>query len=208
KGGGIMKASEKAPTAEEAAPVPPKEAPKAEVAAPAPVKLIKPETATIKKGIAPVDLKKSVKEPKKQESREIALDRESMAAKPAKAAAVRTPGAATTNSGFDLTAQSPGVSDGSDSVSGPMAFYLAAAKNKIWANWLRQIRPDFSGIATVTFTIHRDGSIDEVQVIESSGSQTIDRLAERAVISTQLSPMPNSFEKDSLVIHANFKPVS
>jgi outer membrane biosynthesis protein TonB len=50
--------------------------------------------------------------------------------------------------------------------------------------------------------------VDQVEVIESSGSATIDRLAERAILSTQLGPLPNAYEKETLVVHANFKPVS
>ena len=76
------------------------------------------------------------------------------------------------------------------------------------ATWTRQIRPELAGNVKVAFTIHRDGSVDEVEIIESSGSPTVDRLAERAVISTQLGPLPNGYEKETLVVHANFKPVS
>jgi TonB family protein len=59
----------------------------------------------------------------------------------------------------------------------------------------------------IAFTIHRDGTVDQVEIIESSGSSAIDRLAERAVITTQLGPLPNAYEKETLVVHANFKPV-
>ena len=92
--------------------------------------------------------------------------------------------------------------------AGPLAFYLAAAQNKIWATWARQIRPEFAGNVKIAFTIHRDGSVDQIEILESSGSATIDRLAERAVVSTQLGPLPNAYEKETLVVHANFKPVS
>ena len=60
----------------------------------------------------------------------------------------------------------------------------------------------------VSFTIHRDGSVDQVEVVQSSGSAALDRLAERAVLSTQLGPLPNAYDKETLVVHANFKPVS
>ena len=100
------------------------------------------------------------------------------------------------------------VLNGTTGPTGPLGFYLAAAQNRIWATWARQIRPDVAGNVKVAFTIHRDGSVDQVEVVESSGSSTIDRLAERAVISTQLGPLPNSYEKETLVVHANFKPVS
>jgi outer membrane biosynthesis protein TonB len=76
KGGGMPRAAEPAvETPPEAAPPAPVEAPKPEVKAPAPVKLIKPETVAPKKGLAPVDLKRSVKDRKKVESREIATEK-------------------------------------------------------------------------------------------------------------------------------------
>lgn len=197
KGGGMPRAAEPAPV----------EAPKAAPQPPAPARLIKPETVIPKKGLAPVDLKRSVKDVKKAESREIATEKIPKKDPPA-GAAPSAPGAASAATGLDFTAQTPGVLNGTTGPTGPLGFYLAAAQNKIWATWARQIRPEFTGNVKVAFTIHRDGSVDEVEIIESSGSATVDRLAERAVISTQLGPLPNGYEKETLVVHANFKPVS
>lgn len=204
KGGGMPRAAEPVERAPEPAPV---EAPKAAPQPPAPARLIKPETVIPKKGLAPVDLKRSVKDVKKTESREIATEKIAKKDPPA-GAAPSTPGAASAATGLDFTAQTPGVLNGTTGPTGPLGFYLAAAQNKIWATWARQIRPEFTGNVKVAFTIHRDGSVDEVEIIESSGSATVDRLAERAVISTQLGPLPNGYEKETLVVHANFKPVS
>ena len=206
RGGGMPRVPAPAATEESSAPAP-VEAPKAAPKAPAPVKLIKPETVSIKKGLAPVDLKRSVKEPRKAESREIATEKVSSSPTPTSAPAPAA-GAASAATGLDFTAQTPGVIDGTTGPTGPLGFYLASVKNKIWATWARQIRPDLAGNVKIAFTIHRDGSVDEVEIIESSGSPTVDRLAERAVISTQLGPLPNSYEKETLVVHANFKPVS
>lgn len=194
KGGGIPKAAAPVEKPAEAPPAP--EAPKAEVKPPAPAALIKPVAPTIKKGVSPVDLKRSVKEPKERPSQERATEK---LTKPAPSAAA---------AGLDFTAQTPGVINGTTGPTGALGFYLAAAQNKIWATWARQIRPDFSGNVKVAFTINRDGSVDGVEVIESSGSSSLDRLAERAVLSTQLGPLPNAYEKETLVVHANFKPVS
>ena len=206
KGGGMPRAAEPVEAPETAAPAP-VEAPKAAPQPPAPVRLIKPETVIPKKGLAPVDLKRSVKDVKKAESREIATEKIPRKDPPA-GGAPATPGAASAATGLDFTAQTPGVLNGTTGPTGPLGFYLAAAQNKIWATWARQIRPELSGNVKVAFTIHRDGSVDEVEIIESSGSATVDRLAERAVISTQLGPLPNGYEKETLVVHANFKPVS
>lgn len=208
KGGGVPRVVQPAGPQTEAAPAPPVEAPKVEPkAAPAPVKLIKPEAPTIKKGVAPVELKRSVKEPKNQESRERATEK---ITKPeaARAATAPTLGIAASASGLDFSSPDEGVIDGTNGPVGPLGFYLAGVKNRIWATWARQIRPDFTGSVKVAFTIHRDGSVDEVEVVQTSGSAALDRLAERAVISTQLGPLPNAYDKETLLVHANFKPVS
>jgi periplasmic protein TonB len=188
------------PPSERVAESKPKEPP-APAAAP---KFIKPPTEVAKKGVAPVDQKRSVKD-RPVESQQRAVEKVP-SSQPTRPAAVPTPG----TGGDDplQIAPSPGTFDGQDGVSGALAFYLAAAKNKIWANWARQIRPDFSGSVRVTFTIHRDGSIDQIQVLDSSGSSAIDRLAERALLSTQLGPLPTSYEKETLVVNATFKPAS
>ena len=205
KGGGGMPAA-KEPT--EAPPAPePVEAPKAVVNAPAVERLIKPEKAAVKTGLAPVDAKKNVKMPRRSESREIAISK-LPAVEASRAISFPTPGPANSSKGLDFLPQTPGVANGSTGASGALGFYLAAAQNRIWATWARQLKPDFSGSVKVSFTIHRDGSIDQVEIIESSGSLSLDRLAERAVLSTQLGPLPNSYEKDTLLIHAIFKPVS
>lgn len=207
KGGGMPRATEPAEAPTETAPPAAVEAPKPAPKPPAPARLIKPETVVPKKGLAPADLKRSVKDVKKPESREIATEKVPRKDPPAGAAAT-APGSASAATGLDFAAQTPGVLNGTTGPTGPLGFYLAAAQNKIWATWARQIRPDLAGSVKVAFTIHRDGSIDQVEVIESSGSATIDRLAERAVVSTQLGPIPNSYEKETILIHATFKPVS
>lgn len=190
RGGGMPRAAEPEPV-------------KAE---PAPERLIKPETVPIKQGLVPVDRKRSAREPREKQSREIA--QEKLPAKAPTPSAAPTPGDKSASTGLDFSAQMPGVVNGTTGPTGALGFYLAAAQNKIWATWARQIRPDLASHVTVTFTIHRDGSVDEVEVIESSGSSTLDRLAERAVLSTQLGPLPNAYEKETLVVHATFKPTS
>ena len=206
RGGGMPKAAEPAAVPAEAAPPSPVAPVRPVERAPAPAKLIKPEAAVAKKGVAPVDLKRSVKETK-QESREVAVEKVGKP-EPAKAAQAPTPGVASAATGLDFSATQPGVIDGITGPTGPLGFYLAAAKNKIWAAWARQITPDFSGSVKVAFTIHRDGVIDQIEIIQASGSATIDRLAERTLLSTQLGPLPSSYEKETLVVHANFKPIS
>ena len=173
--------------------------------APAPV-LVKPKTEVAKKGVVPVDRKTSVKE-RPLESRERATEKVS-ARQPPQPATAPTAAEGTSSSPVDFATGAPGTADGTLGVSGPLAFYLAAAKNRIQATWLRQIRPDFAGSVRVSFVIHREGRIDGIQILESSGSAAIDRLAERTLLTTALGPLPNTYDKETLPIHATFKPLS
>ena len=208
RGGGRPRAAE-APRAEEAPPAPAEAKPKAapEPPRPAPEALVKPVKDVVRKGVAPVDRRTSLREPKERSSREIATEKVTPPSR-SNPPTAPTPGAAAANDGLDFTAQTPGVVNGTTGPTGPLGFYLAAAQNRIWANWARQIRPDLAAPVKVAFTIHRDGSIDGIEILQTSGSPTLDRLAERAILTTQLGPLPNAYDKETLVVHANFKPVS
>lgn len=181
---------------------------KPEVKPPAAPILIKPEKQAPKKGLAPLESKKNAKTPRKMESRDVATAAVEKPSIKATATPSVSPQSNPANSGLEFLPQTPGSATGTDGPTGALGFYLAAAKAKITAAWARQIRPDFSGSVKVAFTIHRDGSIDGVQVIESSGTDGVDRLAQRAVLSTQLGPLPSSYVEDTILIHANFKPIS
>ena len=62
---------------------------------------------------------------------------------------------------------------------------------------------------TVRFTILADGSLGDVQVVESSGATLLDMAAKRAVYSAQpFGPLPKSYGTTSYTIQAIFKPSS
>ncbi len=86
KGGGMPRAVEPVEAPAAPAPAEPVKA-EAEPRPPAPEKLIKPEKVVPKKGLAPVDLKRSVKDSKKLESREIATEKITKSQPPRSAAA-------------------------------------------------------------------------------------------------------------------------
>lgn len=77
------------------------------------------------------------------------------------------------------------------------AWYVAAVRNRISGNWLLStISPRILTAPRVylTFDIRRDGSIDNVQITQSSGIPEVDRSALRAVLaSNPLTPLPSDY---------------
>jgi TonB family protein len=87
-------------------------------------------------------------------------------------------------------------------------YYLAMLQMKIQQNWNvpKGLPASEEGvIATVKFTIRRDGSITRVDVEESSGLRFFDQSAVRAVINAgPAPPLPRAYGEDQLGVHVNF----
>jgi TonB family protein len=78
---------------------------------------------------------------------------------------------------------------------------------RIRANW--NDRPGAVGQTVMMFTIQRDGRITGIAVEKSSGNQTLDANAQRALALTdgqrQLPPLPEPFPNSTLTVHLNFE---
>lgn len=77
------------------------------------------------------------------------------------------------------------------------SWYVAAVRNRISGNWLLStISP---GILTaprvyLTFEIRRDGTVENIEITQSSGTPEVDRSALRAVLaSNPLAPLPPDY---------------
>ena len=82
--------------------------------------------------------------------------------------------------------------------------YLLTMTRLIQTNWRSNQGQD--GSNQVRFTIHRDGTISDVSVEQSSVSQLLDMASQRAVITTrQLPPLPAQFTGDHLTVHLVFQ---
>lgn len=80
-------------------------------------------------------------------------------------------------------------------------YYLDRVAGTISSNW---VRPPIAGIESgvIYFKIHKDGSVTELAVRETSGSDDFDRAAMRAVeASAPLPPLPVGYKKDWLGIN-------
>ena len=87
--------------------------------------------------------------------------------------------------------------------------YFSGIKEKIEWAWVypqeAQQRGQM-GVLTLTFTILRDGSLKTVKLVRSSGFQSLDQAAIRAVRdAADFGPMPSSWDDEELTILANFE---
>jgi TonB family protein len=82
--------------------------------------------------------------------------------------------------------------------------YVALMLDAIRRNW--DNKQQASGVAIVRYTIQRDGRLTDVQLERSSGYQTLDYFATRAVQATrQIPALPAAFNEPSLTVSLTFE---
>ncbi len=86
----------------------------------------------------------------------------------------------------------------------PFTYYLTIIQEKITENWTPWGEDQPSGEVVIYFRILKDGRISHIQVETSSGNQSLDQSALRAVALTRLPGLPQEFEYDFLAVHFGF----
>jgi TonB family protein len=82
--------------------------------------------------------------------------------------------------------------------------YIALMFQRIHQNW--NARQGSGGITTMKFTIQRDGTLTDIQMVRSSSNQTLDFLAQRALLAIRQLPMlPEAYPHPTLVINLDFE---
>lgn len=101
---------------------------------------------------------------------------------------------------------------------GPLSFesqwydwgeYAQSMVSRIRVNWYNNmpqlIRTGLKGVVTIRFTIHRDGSLNEITILESSGHPPYDFAAKKAIeLSSPLNPLPADFPNATEHVTAMF----
>jgi TonB family protein len=86
----------------------------------------------------------------------------------------------------------------------PYTYYLMWVRDKISSNWFTSlVDPGVIGTyqVAVYFRIRRDGSISNLTIRQSSGITSLDRSAERAILSSApFAPLPPDYREDYLGI--------
>jgi TonB family protein len=102
--------------------------------------------------------------------------------------------------------------------NGPISFetqwydwgdYAQSMVSRIRVNWYSQmpqiVYSGLKGVVTIRFTIHRDGRINEITILQSSGIPPYDFAAKKALeLSSPLNPLPKDFPMDSEHVTAMF----
>ena len=81
--------------------------------------------------------------------------------------------------------------------------YLATMTALIKANFASQ--QNAVGVTRMRFVVRRDGSLVDITVLESSGVQTLDFFAERALKLTKLPPLPAGYPDGTLPVRLAFE---
>jgi periplasmic protein TonB len=82
--------------------------------------------------------------------------------------------------------------------------YIQLMIQQIYGNWEQRV--EVAGMATVRFTIQRDGRITDITLFKSSGYVAHDMNAQRALFRTrQLSPLPTQFPDSTLGVRLTFE---
>jgi TonB family protein len=91
----------------------------------------------------------------------------------------------------------------------PYQYYLQIISDRVSSSWFTSlVDPGVSGtfFATIYFKILRNGQVADLKVKESSGIQSLDMSAQRAIqISAPFPPLPSDYEGDYLGIHLIFE---
>lgn len=80
--------------------------------------------------------------------------------------------------------------------------YLTTMAALIKRNWNSQVGA--VGRTHLRFVIQKDGRIVDITVEQSSGVETMDSFAKRALILTKLPPLPPAFPESALAVHLYF----
>lgn len=81
--------------------------------------------------------------------------------------------------------------------------YLSLMTSQIKNNW--DSHQNVSAVVLMKFVIQKDGRIVDAAVEQSSGTQTLDFMARRALLLTKLPPLPDGYPEQALVVHLFFE---
>jgi TonB family protein len=97
---------------------------------------------------------------------------------------------------------------GGGDFAGRFAAYVTGVQNRISSNWLQSsIDPSvrWAPRATFTFQIMRDGTVANIQMIQSSGNRSVDNSMLRAIQSSNpMSALPSNYSGSSVAVTFDF----
>lgn len=93
---------------------------------------------------------------------------------------------------------------GGGDFAGKFPSYVDAVRNRISSNWLQStVDPSvrWAPRADFSFTVLRDGTVTNVQMLQTSGNRSVDNSALRAIQSSSpMSPLPSNYSGSSVTV--------
>jgi protein TonB len=88
-------------------------------------------------------------------------------------------------------------------------WYIASVVGRISAIWQSQLRTEHRSQVLVGFTILKDGSVKDIELVQSSGSSLLDKAALRAIhTAAPFGSLPKHYETNAFAIRILFTPPS
>ena len=86
------------------------------------------------------------------------------------------------------------------------AFYLSAVRARIESNFsVPQHLKSTPAQCTIKFTIFKNGTVGNIEIVKSTGSSYMDQIALQALEKTeQLGPLPDTYTKSSIQVLLTF----
>ena len=110
-----------------------------------------------------------------------------------------------TQGGMGFTGPGAGGGD----FTGRFPAYVDAVRNRISSNWLQSsVDPSvrWAPRTMFTFQILRDGTVTNIQLLQSSGNRSVDNSALRAILSSSpVSPLPSSYSGKTVTVEFWFE---
>jgi TonB family protein len=98
---------------------------------------------------------------------------------------------------------------GGGDFAGKFPAYVDAVRNRISSNWMQStVDPTVTWAprAQFTFQILRDGTVTNVQMMQSSGNRSVDNSAQRAILnSSPMSGLPSNYSGSSVTVEFWFE---
>ena len=84
--------------------------------------------------------------------------------------------------------------------------WLNQFKNEVYQNWIvpQPAMLGFRGHVDIEFTVERDGSMNNVKILKSSGTAALDRAAQNALLGSRLLPLPSDYAPPRVTMQATF----
>lgn len=84
--------------------------------------------------------------------------------------------------------------------------WLNHFKNEVYRNWIlpQPALMGFRGHVDLEFTVARDGSVTGVRMLKTSGTNSLDRAAQNALLASQAMRLPSDFAPDSVTMQVTF----